>query len=291
LTHTTIPYPLPLTNKTCKLIPIAKPWYIHQQAEINYNPIEQNYCVKAEYNIRDSPTLNGYTVDVDNLARDADGNEFGGRLCAFQTGDSGTDLSKIKVAPCILPKLFAGPYWVIAYDEDEGYALISGGQPTIDTGNGCKTGDGTNNSGLWIFLRTPSRDEAKIQMIRGIAEEAGFDLSVLNDVDHSDCGYIPTEVPSVSPTVSAKPTVSPTISSMPTISFVPTSSPSASPTVVPTYLRTASPTGAEETCVDDEDGFNVWWGGTKDCDWVEDHRWWRCCFYGNKCPQTCGKCD
>jgi len=110
-------------------------------------------------------------------------------LCAYQTEPEEAE-SKLAVAPCFLPRIFAGPYWVVAYNETEGYALISGGQPTIPSGNGdglCKTGTGINDSGLWIFSRNQTRDDALITKVRGIAVEAGFDLSVLNDVDHTMC--------------------------------------------------------------------------------------------------------
>jgi hypothetical protein len=33
---------------------------------------------------------------------------------------------KLEVAPCFLPTVAAGPYWVLEYSEEEGYALISG---------------------------------------------------------------------------------------------------------------------------------------------------------------------
>lgn len=33
---------------------------------------------------------------------------------------------KLEVAPCFLPTVAAGPYWVLDYSEEEGYALISG---------------------------------------------------------------------------------------------------------------------------------------------------------------------
>lgn len=164
----------------------SRPWYIHQQAEIEYAPLEQNFCVKAEYTIRNSHTFWGYSVDVLNYAQDVNGAEFGGPLCAFQEKEN---LSKLNVAPCFLPKIFSGPYWVVAYDEDQGYALISGGQPTIPSGDGCKTGDGVNGSGLWIFSRSPTRDESLISTVRAIAQDKGFDLSVLNDVQQEECVY------------------------------------------------------------------------------------------------------
>ena len=153
----------------------------------SYSPIEYNYCVTAEYTVKDSETLLGYTVDVNNFAYNEVGDTREANLCAYQTGDSGTDLSKLAVAPCWLPTIFSGPYWIVAYDEDEGYALISGGQPKNEVEGGCRTGTGTNNSGLWIFSRSAVRDEALIANVRNIASDAGFDLSVLNDVDQTNC--------------------------------------------------------------------------------------------------------
>jgi len=164
----------------------SAPWYVQQLAEISYQPIENNYCVKAEYTIRDEPTFWGYSVNVNNQAQDENGQEFGGGLCAYQSDDTP---SKLAVAPCFLPKVFAGPYWIVAYNETEGYALISGGQPTIQSANStlCTSGTGINNSGLWIFTRTQQRDQALVDKVRDIAEDAGFDLSVLNDVDQTLC--------------------------------------------------------------------------------------------------------
>ena len=167
---------------------INGPWYIHQQAPIAYLPPSRNYCVTAQYNLYNDPTFWGYTVDVNNYAEDAAGNSYGGPLCAIPASKkAGADAAKLKVAPCFVPPFLAGPYWVIAYDEEKGYALVSGGQPTIDTGDGCVSGDGVNYSGLWIFLRSRERDEAAIAEARDIAIAQGFDLSILNDVDQTNC--------------------------------------------------------------------------------------------------------
>jgi lipocalin len=165
----------------------SKPWYSHQQAETRYSPSTQNYCTRAIYTVRKSPTVPwGYTVGVNNYAEDSLGNQYGGPLCAYQK--SGAP-SKLAVGPCFLPKFVAGPYWVVAYDETKGYALISGGQPKIQGTDGCKTGTGTNNSGLWIFLRSKVRDDELIDDVRDIAKTAGFDITVLKDVVHEDCDY------------------------------------------------------------------------------------------------------
>lgn len=255
---------------------VSKTWYSHEQAENRYSPISDNYCVRAEYDIRSNPTFwFGYTVDVRNRALRNNEEERKGDLCAYQT-DLDSDpprSSKLAVAPCFLPKFFSGPYWVVAYDEGEGYALISGGAPTIPSYDdndgtflGCRTGTGVNNSGLWIFTRSYVRDEDLINKVRGIAQEKGFDLSVLNIVDHTDCGYPPiTPSPSDSPSYAIAPSASPTrvVSSTPTVS------------------------GFDNDCKDSDEEF--WFFGTRDCSWVTDS--FRCFFFSNRCPDTCGMCD
>jgi len=172
----------------------SAPWFVHQLAVNSYSPIENNFCVTAEYTIKEQPSRKGYTVTVDNTAQNALGKTSGGKLCAYQT--EAEDIGKLAVAPCWLPKFAAGDYWVIAYEESDeeagtdGYALISGGQPTIPAPEGlegCRTGDGRNQSGLWIFSRNPERSEELIATVRAIAVEKGFDVSVLNDVDQTNC--------------------------------------------------------------------------------------------------------
>jgi hypothetical protein len=133
---------------------------------------------------------------VYNYAEDKDGNSSGGSLCA--SVDNPDIASQLAVAPCFLPKSLDGPYWVVAYNEQEGFALISGGQPKevvsnevgcggSSTGVCCKTGDGTNGSGLWIFTRSPTRNATLINKVRRIAKRAGFATSVLFNVDHTEC--------------------------------------------------------------------------------------------------------
>lgn len=169
---------------------IAKPWYIQQQMITQYLPATQNYCVRAEYQVLPESSWRrfwGYTIQVHNVAQNAEGGvqDSGMTLCA--SADDSGDPAKLQVAPCFLPRNFAGPYWVIAYNSTEGYALVSGGQPTVKTDNGCKTGDGMNDSGLWIFTNKQGRDEKILEKVRNIASDQGYDLSVLNDVNQADC--------------------------------------------------------------------------------------------------------
>jgi lipocalin len=167
---------------------ISSPWFVHQQAVNTYLPEERFFCVRAQYKERTHPTFPwGYTIDVFNEARDAvDGTLYGGKLNAYVKEEP----SKLAVAPSFIPKFASGDYWVIAYDEEKGYALISGGQPTIESDDGgCRTGQGINESGLWIFTRTQARDETLVQEARAIAADQGFDLSVLKNVTQDGCVY------------------------------------------------------------------------------------------------------
>ena len=136
----------------------SKPWYVQQQAENLYTPRDYDRCAKAEYTIRETRTFWGYSIDVLNSAETGSGDR-GASLCADYDPQRPSELM---VAPCWLPKWFAGPYWVVAYndDTDNGYALVSGGQPRYAVDNDttcgndgneqcCKTGSGINNSGLW----------------------------------------------------------------------------------------------------------------------------------------------
>lgn len=165
-------------------------WYIHQQAETKYLPKEQNYCVYAEYTKMEKKSFWGYEVSVHNHAAEKDGtvHDSGEKICA-KTVDATDDAAKLEVSLCLLPTFTAGPYWVLEYDEAAGYALISGGQPEIEGPDGCKSGSGTNNSGLWIFSRDSVRDEALVQKMRDAAQAQGFDIGVLRDVDQTNCGY------------------------------------------------------------------------------------------------------
>lgn len=170
---------------------ISAPWYVQEQAVVDYQPREQFYCVRARYSRVggwSKRTFWGYTINVNNQAQDASGESFGGRLCAYQTKKNP---AKLAVAPCFLPRAAAGPYWVVAYKEGkDGYALVSGGQPTIESKPGlCRTGDGINNSGLWIFTRAKARNQTVVNTVRQIARNKGFDLSVLFNVTQTGCVY------------------------------------------------------------------------------------------------------
>lgn len=183
----------------------AAPWYVQRQAVNAYTPSDQNRCVTAQYEIRNDADRDwwerswwGYTVDVFNYAETAAGDDSGGGLCADYDEETP---SQLRVAPCFLPQLFAGPYWVVSYREgsDDGYALVSGGQPSdevegeTDCGPDgidgcCKTGEGINRSGLWILTRRRNAPDSLVEEVLTIAKRKGFSTSGLFAVTHdSDC--------------------------------------------------------------------------------------------------------
>jgi len=175
-------------------------WYIHQQMAIIYMPARENYCVTASYAF----TSNN-TVHVSNYANDGkvNGGVYSsdsmlkaiGGICG--SVDDPNEPAKLSVGPCDIPAWLPesrGPYWVIAAGpnpQNYDWALVSGGQPTKQTQNGCQTGRLVNYSGLWILTRSSKRDEAVVQAVRKIAHDAGFDLSVLADVQQEGCTYAP----------------------------------------------------------------------------------------------------
>jgi len=164
-------------------------WWIQQQQPVPYLPASENRCVYAEYTEFATPTLLGYNIQVNNHAEDVAPpytvHDTGSGICAKIVDASA---GKLEVAPCFIPSFGAGPYWVVAVDESQGYALISGGAPTIAATGGCQTSSSvTDGSGLWIFTRTQQASASLVQQVRDIAQAKGFDLSVLNSIDNSNC--------------------------------------------------------------------------------------------------------
>lgn len=164
-------------------------WYIQQQMAIVYLPKGFNNCVAATYTILPKPSILGYNIDVHNHAENPQGEQPSGPKDICSQIVNGT-AGKLRVAPCFVPASLAGPYWIVAYDQAAGWALVSGGPPTEQGDNGkCKTGTGVNGSGLWIFTRQQLRDDAVVNKVRFLADSLGFDLSVLADVDQSTCKH------------------------------------------------------------------------------------------------------
>jgi len=94
--------------------------------------------------------------------------------------------SKFSVGSCRIP--FSEPFWVVEYMEGEqGFAIISGGQPNIKTYDDvCKVADG---QGLWILTRERNPSEELLDQVLGIAEDRGLDtnLADFHAVNQTSC--------------------------------------------------------------------------------------------------------
>jgi lipocalin len=183
-------------------------WYSHQQRASPFQSKALFNCVTAEYSYLNpakgaqeaAGVGKGYLIKVFNYSEDIDGNVYTspvlgesgaptpGALCAGSQVFAGDKASEVTVWFCTVPvvQFMQSNYWVLAYDEEEGYALIAGGQTNVPTADGlCSYGDPT--SGLWIFSRSPERNEDMIEKYRDIAIDNGIDPSIMEDVSHVNC--------------------------------------------------------------------------------------------------------
>jgi len=186
-------------------------WYSHQQREVPFNSAALFFCISAEYSVLNPANVpfeplgiqNKFDIKVFNRGKDADGNIFssddelaeGGiavpsPLCAGQAVFQGDKDSQLTVGFCVLPVIAfqKSNYWVLAYNEDDGMALIAGGQTDLPNGNGDElcTYSGVQ-SGLWIFSRSRMRNNTLIEKYRNIARDNGIDPSIMLDVSQVDC--------------------------------------------------------------------------------------------------------
>lgn len=167
-------------------------WFIQQQMETKDIPASWNHCVQAEYKMRKKPGVWNYKVAVYQHAEEADGTVHdtlvpGSRNSYLCAKIKNAKRGQLVAAPCKLPPIVSGPYWVLAYSKEEGYALVSGGPPTVAAAGGCRTGRGIVRAGLWIFTRQQQRNATLVKEVRQIAAHKGLDLSVLNDVNQTHC--------------------------------------------------------------------------------------------------------
>jgi hypothetical protein len=177
-------------------------WYVQEQQVNSYQSEDQLQCVVATYDAGESgfwqPPIffDGVVLSVYNSYEggrstvDENGDPIN-RLCASLT--NANEPSKLLVAPCFLPTIFGGKYWVVGVGETSGgqyeWAVISGGPPTQSYPTGCTTGTGYFDSGLWIFSRVPVLAEEKLLEAKNLLIEKGYTLDLLNQVRQTNCSY------------------------------------------------------------------------------------------------------
>jgi len=178
---------------------IKHSWYIQQQQVNGYQSLDDLYCVTATYNKDNNshvPFFKGNVISVYNYGnyKKINGESMGSGmvLCARQLNE--TEPEKLKVAPCFLPNIFSGPYWIVSTGPSPNnyqWAVVSGGQPCEQiTNTTCTTKkSGVNGSGLWIFSRDKIMDSELLNDIRQNMLKNGIDTSKLINVSQSGCNY------------------------------------------------------------------------------------------------------
>lgn len=177
---------------------IRSTWYIQQQQITGYQPENTLYCVAQTLNQTSLkvPFFSGTVISVFNYGsvNSVNGtaenpNNF--TLCAREINQ--TNNGQFINAPCFLPNVFAGPYWVISAGPNNTnyeWAIVSGGAPTIQYPDGnCSTSlQGTNGSGLWLFTRSMNGSKW-VPIMRQYLENIGITTSQLLNVTQRGCRY------------------------------------------------------------------------------------------------------
>lgn len=177
---------------------IRASWYVQQQQVNGYQNETDLNCVLATYTSDHNwcPLCSGTIIGVHNYQNvgginiNPEGPQVS--LCARQPDSKTT--GELLVAPCFLPNLAAGPYWVIAVGQDTNghytWAVVSGGSPTQQYDDGCTTKEtGVNGSGLWIFTREPTGNSIYLASARQQLVDLGYTLQRLKDVTQAGCKY------------------------------------------------------------------------------------------------------
>jgi hypothetical protein len=180
---------------------IRSTWYIQQQQITGYQQANTLYCVAQtlEATNKTVPFFNGDVLLVYNYANldmvnGPNQNAGNFTLCARQPDKN--DPARILNAPCFLPNILSGPYWVLAAGPSSynySRAIVSGGEPNITYKDGnCSTSEkGINGSGLWLFTRERTGEFAmeSVTAMRNYLISYGITTSQLLNVSQTGCNY------------------------------------------------------------------------------------------------------
>merc|ERR1740130_434114 len=190
-------------------------WYVQKQQKNGYQPASRLNCVVATYNttVFGTPAkVPFFSGEVFSVFNDCHQDKKDGPVChnftspdfkpAFGNPLCGRivdkkDPAKIQVAPCKLPNILSGDYWVAAAGptpDNYEYALVIAGQPTVQLSDGCTTPDTcTNpaefNCGMWMFTRQPVAEADVMKMLMDAAKQKNISTQKLIDVDQRGCSY------------------------------------------------------------------------------------------------------
>jgi len=179
-------------------------WYIQEQQVTGYLELANFYCTVATYNetLAGKPASVPLCKEPKCIVREVYNYENKGgvngkastpgtSLCA--RAKDASDPARLLVAPCFLPNALAGDYWVLAAgpsNDNYEWAIISGGNPTVQFADGCTTKEtGENESGLWLFHRKQVAPAADLTAMKQLLTGIGFTTSRLHPVTQQGCKY------------------------------------------------------------------------------------------------------
>ena len=190
-------------------------WYVQQQQKNGYQPASSLNCVVATYN----ETFHGkhenvpfFSGEVFTVYNDCRSGSKAGPVCNNFTSPNfkpsfgvplcgrvpkASEPAKVTVAPCKLPNLLSGDYWVAAAGpkpDDYKYAVIVAGQPTVENSDGCTTPDTCSSPadfrcGLWLFTREPEPPRSVVADLMAAVKAKGISTQSLIAVNHTGCSY------------------------------------------------------------------------------------------------------
>jgi hypothetical protein len=197
-------------------------WYVHKQQKNGYQPLSSLNCVVATYNETYhgvAPTVPFFSGEVFTVYNDCHNGAKNGPVCNNFTSPDFTpsfavplcgrvphaaEPAKITVAPCKLPNLLSGDYWVAAAGpspDNYQFALIVAGQPSVEKSDGCTTPDTCSNPadfrcGLWMFTREPSPSPSVLAALEAATRARNISTQLLRAVDQTGCSYEGYEIKS-----------------------------------------------------------------------------------------------
>ena len=178
-------------------------WFVQAQQVVQFQPEDNLFCLTATYT-QDNPNVpffSGPTISVENYGNEGgiNGPSKGGPLCGRLPNVE--DPSKLLVAPCFLPNFAAGDHWVVGLglrdDSSYEWALVAGGQPTVEHEDGCTfKDDGSTVDGLFLLSRDQVLSETSLADAAAVAQDQGITMQRMISVPQTGCEYEGAELKS-----------------------------------------------------------------------------------------------
>lgn len=178
---------------------IKYPWFPQFQNPQSYQTKDELQCTSAHYTKKVNEQKNavkegGWFLDVSNMGETTNqANDTKGFLCA-KIHDLDKAEGWLDVGPCSMK--FGGPYWIVKYNDAEGYAIILGGMPDRmvlpDKESTLPVKCGFRNkmtNGMWAFTRQRNPPAAlKTKLMDIMNNELKLDTSDLLTTPQDNCG-------------------------------------------------------------------------------------------------------